>query len=92
MTVARLVMRVYLAEGYTIRWGRGDAAAYVFADREAGDGDRVVGVIDTIPVSKTGWTDAAEVRTVATRWLREHRGVRDDRPVPRVAADPRQQA
>lgn len=58
-------MRVYLPEGYTIRWRRGDAAAYVFADREAGDGDRIAGVIDTIPVSKTGWTDAAEVRTVA---------------------------
>jgi hypothetical protein len=74
--LARVVMWVYLPEGYTIRWRRGDAAAYVFADREAGDGDRVVGVIDTIPVSKTGWTDAAEVKAVATRWLRERRGGR----------------
>ena len=90
--MVRLVMRIYLTEGYTIRWRRGDPVAYVFADREAGDGDRVVGVIDTIPVSKTGWTDAAEVRTVATRWLRERWGVRDGRPVPRVTADRRQQA
>ncbi len=74
--MVRLVMRVYLAEGYTIRWRRGDAAAYVFADREAGDGDRVARSIDTIPVSKTGWTDAVEVRAVATRWLREHCGGR----------------
>ncbi|MGH3814127.1 MAG: hypothetical protein ACRDUV_17035 [Pseudonocardiaceae bacterium] len=65
------MMWVYLAEGYTIRWRRGDAVAYVFADREAGDSDRVVGAIDTIPVSKTGWTDAIEVRAVAARWLRE---------------------
>lgn len=72
-TVARLVMRVYLPDGYIIRWRRGDAAAYVFADREAGDGDLVVGAIDTVPVSKTGWTDGAEVRAVATRWLRERR-------------------
>ncbi|MGH3920370.1 MAG: hypothetical protein ACRDSG_15240 [Pseudonocardiaceae bacterium] len=67
----RPVMRVYLAAGYTIRWRRGDGVAYVFADREACDGDRVVGAIDMIPVSKAGWTDAVEVRAVAARWLRE---------------------
>ncbi|MGH3547995.1 MAG: hypothetical protein ACRDQU_07745 [Pseudonocardiaceae bacterium] len=63
----RPVMRVYLADGYTIRWRRGDAVAYVFADREASDSDRVAGAIDTIPVSKTGWTDTVEVRAVAVR-------------------------
>ncbi len=63
-------MWVYLAAGYTLRWRRGDAVAYVFAGREAGDSDRVAGAIDTIPVSQTGWTDAAEVRAVAARWLR----------------------
>jgi hypothetical protein len=68
--MVRLVMRVYLTEGYTIRWRRGDAVAYVFADRQAGDGDRTLGAIDTIVVSKTGWTDAVEVRAVAARWLR----------------------
>lgn len=71
MTVFRQVMRVRLAEGYTVRWRRGDAAAYVFADRQAGDGDGTAGAIDSIPVSQTGWTDVGEVRTVATRWLRE---------------------
>ncbi len=69
--MVRLVMRVYLTEGYTIRWRRGDAMAYVFVDRQAGDGDRTLEAIDTIPVSRTGWTDAVEVRAVATRWLRE---------------------
>lgn len=71
MTVFRPVMRVCLAEGYTVRWRRGEGVAYVFADRQAGDGDGTAGAIDTIPVSKTGWTDVAEVRTVAARWLRE---------------------
>ncbi|MGH3430418.1 MAG: hypothetical protein ACRDQZ_23095 [Mycobacteriales bacterium] len=71
MTTFRPVMRVYLAQGYTIRWRRGDALAYVFADRESGDGEGVAGAIDTIPVSKTGWTDASEVRALADRWRRE---------------------
>lgn len=74
--MVRLVMRVYLTEGYTIRWRRGDPVAYVFADRQAADGDPTLGAIDTIPVSKTGWTDAVEVRAVGTRWLRERRGSR----------------
>lgn len=69
MTVFRPVMRVCLADGCTVRWCRGDAVAYVFSDRQASDGE--TGAIDTIPVSKTGWTDVAEVRTVAVRWLRE---------------------
>jgi len=69
--VFRPVMRVCLAERYTVRWRRGDTVAYVFAEREAAEGDGTVGVIATIPVSKTGWTDVAEVRAVATRWLRE---------------------
>lgn len=71
MATFRPVMRIRLAEGYTVRWRRADGVAYVFADREAADGHGTVGAIDTIPVSKTGWTDAAEVRAVAARWLRE---------------------
>ncbi|MGH4013744.1 MAG: hypothetical protein ACRDSL_07375 [Pseudonocardiaceae bacterium] len=68
MTVFQPVMWVYLADGYTIRWRRGDDVAYVFADRQASEG--AIGAIDTIPVSKTGWTDISDVRMVATRWLR----------------------
>ncbi|MGH8879627.1 MAG: hypothetical protein ACRD0P_20140 [Stackebrandtia sp.] len=54
--------------GYTFRWRRGDAVAYVFADQQ--NGDETWGAIDTIPVSKTGWTDIADVRQIATRWRR----------------------
>ena len=64
------VMWVYLADGCTVRWRRGDDVAYVFADRQASDGAGTVSAIDTIPVSKNGWTDIVDVRMVATRWRR----------------------
>lgn len=44
--------------------------AYVFADRKTGDSDDTHGTIDTIPVPKAGWTDIADVRLIANRWLR----------------------
>lgn len=47
--MVRLVMRVCLTEGYTIRWRRGNAVAYVSADRQAGDGGAILGAIGTIP-------------------------------------------
>lgn len=62
------VMSIHLPEGYTIRWRRGDAVAYVFADQQTGD--ETTNAIDTIPVSRTGWTDITDVRQVAARWLR----------------------
>lgn len=36
MKVFQPVMWVYLTDGYTVRWRRGDDVAYVFADRQAG--------------------------------------------------------
>lgn len=62
------VMCVRLLEGYTVRWRRGDAVAYVFADQQTGE--ETTSAIDTIPVSRSGWTDITDVRQVATRWLR----------------------
>ncbi|HEX2297017.1 MAG TPA: hypothetical protein VHH34_00620 [Pseudonocardiaceae bacterium] len=62
---------MHLPSGYTIRWRRGDAVAYVFADQHTGcDSDDSLAAIDTIPVPRTGWTDIAEVRLIANRWLR----------------------
>lgn len=58
---------------YTIRWRRGDPVAYVLDARQIGDHGRA-GVVGTIPVSPTGWTDLAEVRQVGRRWRGQHRG------------------
>ncbi len=33
----------------------------------------MAGVLDTIPVSPSGWTDLAEVRLVGQRWLHRQR-------------------
>lgn len=63
-------MWIHLPGEYTVRWRRGDAVAYVFADRHTGDSQDTHGTIDTIPVSKTGWSDIADVRLIADRWLR----------------------
>ena len=57
-------------EGITIRWQRGDWVAYVLEGQRIGE-HGVVGVLDTIPVAPTGWTDLAEVRLVGLRWLRQ---------------------
>jgi hypothetical protein len=59
--------------GFTIRWKRGDAVAYVlhgkrFFDHGMGE------VLGTIPVVPTGWTDLAEVRTLGERWVRSRSG------------------
>ncbi|MGH3815495.1 MAG: hypothetical protein ACRDUV_24100 [Pseudonocardiaceae bacterium] len=64
------MMWIHLPGGYTVRWRRGDAVAYVFADRQTGDSEDNRTAIDTIPVSKTGWSDIADVRLIAHRWLR----------------------
>jgi len=56
-------------DGYTIRWRRGDSVVYVLAGKQVG----VCGmseVLDTIPVSPSGWTDLAEIRLLGQRWLR----------------------
>lgn len=64
---------VYLARGYTIRWERGEQAAYVFVGQQMQtypDEPPVVPVLTTIAVSSSGWTDLAEIRVVGERWLR----------------------
>lgn len=55
--------------GFTIRWRRGDPVAYVLEGKQVGE-HRMTEVLDTIPVSPAGWTDLAEIRLLAQRWLR----------------------
>ncbi len=57
-------------DGYTIRWRRGDPVAYVLGGKRIGD-HGMTEVVDTIPVSPTGWTDLAEIRLLGQRWLRQ---------------------
>jgi hypothetical protein len=52
---------VYLEGRYTIRWRRGDPVAYVLGGGQMGD-HGMAGVLDTIPVSPSAWTDLAQVR------------------------------
>lgn len=57
-------------DGITIRWRRGDRTAYVLDGQRVGDYG-MNEVLDTIPVTPTGWTDLAEVRLLGQRWLRQ---------------------
>lgn len=57
--------------GVTIRWQRGASVAYVLEGPRVGDHTTVAGVLDTIPVATTGWTDLAEIRLTGQRWLRQ---------------------
>ena len=63
---------VQLPGGYTIRWRRGDPVAHVLAGQQL-DNHGAAGVLDSIPVSPSGWTDLAEVRLVGQRWLHRQR-------------------
>jgi hypothetical protein len=58
-------------DGITVRWRRGERAAYVLDGRRIGDHVAVTGVLDTVPVAQAGWTDLAEVRLLGQRWLRQ---------------------
>lgn len=64
----------YLRSGNcTIRWQRGDDVAYVFPGQQMDtypDEALKAAVLATIPVSRQGWTDLAEIRRVGRRWLR----------------------
>ncbi|MGH3925575.1 MAG: hypothetical protein ACRDTT_22415 [Pseudonocardiaceae bacterium] len=57
-------------EGITIRWRRGEPVAYVLEGKRVGD-HATAGVLDTIPVAPTGWTDLAQIRFLGQRWLRQ---------------------
>jgi hypothetical protein len=56
-------------DGYTIRWRRGDAVAYVLSGQQVGS-HGMADVLATISVSPSGWTDLAEVRLTGQQWLR----------------------
>jgi len=56
-------------DGYTVRWRRGDAVAYVLGGQQLGN-HGIVEVLDTIPVLPKGWADLAEIRLLGQRWLR----------------------
>ncbi len=70
---------VQLEGRYTIRWRRGDPVAYVLGAQQVGD-HGMVGVVDTIPVSPSGWTDLAEIRQVGQRWRGQHRNQQSAQP------------
>ncbi len=59
----------YRAEGFTIRWRRGDQVAYVLSGQRVGD-HGMADVLGTIPVPPAGWTDLAEIRRLGQRWTR----------------------
>jgi hypothetical protein len=59
----------YRHDGYTVRWRRGDPVAHVLAGHQIGNLG-MVDVLDAVPVSPSGWTDLAEIRTLGQRWLR----------------------
>ncbi len=63
---------VQLEGRYVIRWRRGDPVAYVLGARQIGD-HGMAGVVDTIPVPPTGWTDLAEIRQIGERWRGRNR-------------------
>jgi hypothetical protein len=56
--------------GITIRWRRGESQAYVLEGHRLGD-HAVAGILATIPVMPTGWTDLAEIRALGQKWLRQ---------------------
>lgn len=59
----------YRADGFTIRWQRGDRVAYVLSGQRLGD-HGMTEILGTISVLPVGWTDLAELRTLGQRWMR----------------------
>jgi hypothetical protein len=57
-------------DAITIRWQRGESVAYVLSGRRIGD-HGMTDVLDTVPVSPSGWADLAELRLTGKRWLRQ---------------------
>lgn len=56
-------------DGFTVRWRRGEPVAYVLEGKRIGDHTTVAAVLDTIPVSPSGWADLGEIRLTGKRWL-----------------------
>lgn len=65
---------VYLEDGFTIRWRRGDTVAYVFSGEQPWADPATTPVVATIPVAKKGWTDHTQIRSLGQRWVREKAG------------------
>jgi len=63
---------VFLEAGFTVRWRRGDPVAFVFRGQQL-DRHGPAGVLDTIAVPASGWTDHVEIRQVGQRWLQRRR-------------------
>jgi hypothetical protein len=57
------------ADGFTIRWKRGDRVAYVLSGKRLHD-NGMTELLGTIPVLPVGRTDLAELRTLGQRWMR----------------------
>ncbi|MGH3916262.1 MAG: hypothetical protein ACRDTC_23070 [Pseudonocardiaceae bacterium] len=55
-------------EGYTIRWRRGEAVAYVLAGKQLSS-HALTGVVATVDVPSRGWVDLADIRAQGQRWL-----------------------
>jgi hypothetical protein len=66
---AWLFLDRHRAEGFTIRWTRGDRLAYVLNGNRVGD-HGMTEVLSAIPVSPEGWTDSADLRALGQRWIR----------------------
>lgn len=64
---------VYLRAGCTIRWQRGDREAYLLTGNTVGSWT-MEGLLATIPVTRGGWTDLTEVRSIGERWTRRSQG------------------
>lgn len=69
---------VNASEGYTIRWRRGEAVAYVLAGKQLSS-HAVTGVLTTLDVPTQGWIDADHVRAHGQRWLATHKRRRASR-------------
>ncbi|MPZ67491.1 MAG: hypothetical protein GEU83_19020 [Pseudonocardiaceae bacterium] len=69
---AKPVGWVFLDVGYTIRWRRGDPVAHALRGNQM-DNHGMAGVVDTISVLPSGWTDLAQIRQVGQRWVRQQR-------------------
>lgn len=60
----------YLTSGCTIRWQRGDDAAYVLRGNQVGKWSTAEDVVGKIPVSRLGWGDLSEVKLIGETWVR----------------------
>lgn len=60
----------YHRDGITIRWRRGDPVAYILPGQRLGD-HATAGVLATIAVPPTGWSDHNQIRHLAQRWQQQ---------------------